>query len=60
MKHFDRTTSERIDKVLRVLAEDFNLRKKGVLKTETLEQLELSIPCSLGEKKLTLNRNLNF
>jgi hypothetical protein len=60
MKHFDRTTSERIDKVLRVLAEDFSLRKKGVLKTETLEQLELSIPYSLGEKKLTLNRNLNF
>jgi len=60
MKPFDRTTSESIKHCLKVFAEDLNLRKKGFLKIKTLTQLELSIPYSLGDKKLTLNRNLNF
>jgi hypothetical protein len=59
MKPFEKRTSDSVNHCLRVLAEDFNLRKKKVLKRETLRHLELSLP-SLGNKKFLSNRNLNF
>jgi hypothetical protein len=60
MKRFDRKTAESIRHGLRVFAEDINLRTRGLLEEETLEQLDLEIPYSLGNKKLKLIRNLNF